>query len=596
MGVEQTAETFHAGQSRLLELIAKGVQLQEILNSLLLLMESQSPGLYCSVLLLDEDGVHICGGAGPNMPAEYMAALDGYAIGPSAGSCGTAMYRKEMVVVSDLLSDPLWAPYKHLVEPHGFRASWSKPIFLNSHTVLGSFAMYYKEVRIPGAAELALMDVATHIAGIAIERAQREHELLRHRFHLESLIAARTAELSDAKAQTDASNRSLSAMEESMRRALDEQRTIFDNAGVGIMYVHRRVITRCNQQLARILGYAVEDLVGQSTRLFYENEEHYKTLGREGYQVLLQGRTFDIEMPIKHRDGHKVLVRSTASLVAGSPVDSGDVIWVMEDVSERWEAQEALRRTQAELVAAEKMAALGSLVAGVAHELNTPVGNALVAASTLQQRSQDLRAAVADGNLKRSQLDGFVTDLSSIGALITRSCERAAQLISGFKQLAVGRGAELRASASVLSVVEGVVASQPARPAEAVVSIHYDIAPDVVYEGYLYPLMQIVGALVENAMVHAFVGRTHGVLRISARVADGWIDLRFADDGVGMDAGTLARVFDPFFTTRLGHGRSGLGLALTRNVATAVLGGQIDVQSRPGEGACFSLRFPAVAP
>lgn len=299
--------------------------------------------------------------------------------------------------------------------------------------------------------------------------------------------------------------------------------------------------------------------------------------------MLLQGRTFDIEMPIKHRDGHRVLVRSTASLVACSPVDSGDVIWVMEDVSERWEAQEALRKTQAELVS------------GVAHELNTPVGNALVAASTLQQRSQDLRAAVADGNLKRSQLESFLGDLSSIGALITRSCERAAELVSGFKQLAVGRDAELRASADLLTLVESVVALQSDNPAQPVVSVHYDIAPGVVYEGYLHPLMQIVDALVENAMVHAFVGRTQGALRIAAVVADGWIELRFADDGIGMDARILARVFDPFFTTRLGHGRSGLGLAITRNVATAVLGGQVDVQSEPNAGTCFSLRFPAVA-
>lgn len=265
MGVEQAAETLHAGQSRLLELIARGAPLPEILDSLLLLIESQSQGLYCSVLLLDEDGIHIRGGAGPNMPASYMAALNGYPIGPDVGSCGTAMYRKETVVVTDLLSDPLWAPYKHLVEPHGFRASWSKPIFLSRDVVLG------------------LMDVATHIAGIAIERAQRERELVRHRFHLEGLVAERTAELTAAKAQAEASNRSLRDMEDTMRRALGEHRTIFDNAGVGIMYVHRRIITRCNQRLAQILGYTVQDLVDQSTRLFYESEEHYKTLGREGY-------------------------------------------------------------------------------------------------------------------------------------------------------------------------------------------------------------------------------------------------------------------------------------------------------------------------
>ncbi len=596
MNVEHAAEALRAGQCRLLELIAKGVPLQEILDSLMLLIESQSEGLLCSLLLLDEDGMHIRPGAGPNMPAAYMAALDGYAIGPNVGSCGTAMYRKETVIVSDLMSDPLWAPYKELVVPYGFRAAWSKPIFLNQDVVLGSFAMYYKELRSPGVPELALMDVATHIAGIAIERAGRERELDRYRLHLEDLIAARTAELTSAKTEAEASNRTLRAMEESMRCALDEQRTIFENVGVGIMYVHRRVITRCNKRLAQILGYEVQDLVGQSTRLFYDSDEQFKQLGRDGYQTLLQGLTFNIELPMKHRDGHTVWVRSAGSLVAGAPLSSGDVIWVMEDVSERRETQQALRKAQAELAMAEKLAALGSLVAGVAHELNTPVGNALVATTTLQQRGQELRAAVAAGSLKRSQLDGFLQEQSGIVDLITRSCGRAAQLVSGFKQLSVGRNAELRATGSLLTLVEEFVASLPATAAGQRVRIDYDIAPKIVYDGYIHPLVQIMGALVENAMVHAFSGRPQGVLRISASLTDGWIDLKISDDGNGMDAQTTARVFDPFFTTRLGHGRSGLGLAIARNLATVVLAGEISVQSQPNDGTCFCLRFPEIAP
>jgi PAS domain S-box-containing protein len=393
-------------------------------------------------------------------------------------------------------------------------------------------------------------------------------------------------------------------------RALDQLHTIFDNAGVGIMYVHRRAITRCNDRLAQIVGYQAHELVGKSTRLFYENDEQFQRLGREGYQVLLAGRTFSVEMPMKHRDGHTLHVRATGSRVVGTPVESGDVIWVMEDVSDRWEAQAALRqahdelavtvqdlrRTQAELVLAEKLAALGSLVAGVAHELNTPVGNALTAASTLQQRSQDIRQAIAAGKLRRAQLDGFLTDLSGIAELVTRSCDRAAQLIGGFKQLAAGREAETRASAALLALVRGAVANQQARPGCAGWQVVCEVAPELMYEGYLHPLSQIVENLVENAFVHAFTGRAQGCLRIAAHATDGWLTLRFEDDGVGMDTDTLAHVFDPFFTTRLGQGRSGLGLAITRNLTTAVLGGDISARSEPGKGSCFMLSFPAVAP
>jgi GAF domain-containing protein len=184
-------------------MIAKGAPLKDTLDSLMLLIESQSKGLYCSVLLLDEDGIHIHPGSGPNLPPSYMAVLDGFAIGPVVGSCGTAMYRKEPVIVSDILSDPLWAPYKALIEPHGFRASWSTPIFLDKNVVLGSFAMYYKEVRNPGPKEMELIGVATHIAGIAIERKRREDELNRYQHHLEDLVRQRTSELTNAKEKAE---------------------------------------------------------------------------------------------------------------------------------------------------------------------------------------------------------------------------------------------------------------------------------------------------------------------------------------------------------------------------------------------------------
>ncbi len=190
-----------AGQSRLLEMVARGLPLRDTLDSLMLLIESQSNGVYCSVLLLDEDGIRIHPGSGPNLPAEYMAALDGFPIGPNVGSCGTAMFRKEAVIVTDIMNDPLWAPYKGLIEPHGFRACWSTPIYLKEEQVLGSFAMYYKEVRSPVVEDMRLISFATHLAGIAIERTRREHELALHRNHLEELVAARTNELMKSNAE-----------------------------------------------------------------------------------------------------------------------------------------------------------------------------------------------------------------------------------------------------------------------------------------------------------------------------------------------------------------------------------------------------------
>jgi signal transduction histidine kinase/PAS domain-containing protein len=175
------AEALRDGESRILEMIARDAPLEEILENLVRVVEAQFAGLLCSVLLLDEDGQHVRHGAAPSLPKAYTKAIDGLCIGPKAGSCGTAMYRRETVIVTDILQDPLWEPYRALAEPLGFRACWSTPILAHSGKALGSFAMYYREPRGPSSAETRALEMATHLAGIATERklAREERERLR---------------------------------------------------------------------------------------------------------------------------------------------------------------------------------------------------------------------------------------------------------------------------------------------------------------------------------------------------------------------------------------------------------------------------------
>src|SRR5712692_4336827 len=175
------AEALRDGESRILEMIARDAPLEETLEKLVLVVETQFAGLLCSVLLLDEDGQHARHGAAPSLPEAYAKAIDGLCIGPKAGSCGTAMYRRKPVVVTDILQDPLWEAYRDVAEPHGFRACWSTPIVAHSGKTLGSFAMYYREPRGPSLAETRALELATHLAGIAIERklAREERERLR---------------------------------------------------------------------------------------------------------------------------------------------------------------------------------------------------------------------------------------------------------------------------------------------------------------------------------------------------------------------------------------------------------------------------------
>ena len=175
------AEALRDGESRILEMIARDSPLEETLEKLVRVVEAQFTGLLCSVLLLDNDGQHVRHGAAPSLPKSYIDAIDGVSIGPKAGSCGTAMYRREPVVVTDILQDPLWEGYREVAEPYGFRACWSTPILAHSGRALGSFAMYYREPRSPIPAETRALEMATHLAGIAIERkhAREERERLR---------------------------------------------------------------------------------------------------------------------------------------------------------------------------------------------------------------------------------------------------------------------------------------------------------------------------------------------------------------------------------------------------------------------------------
>ena len=184
---DKKEEEFRLGQSRILQKLAANAPLPEILERLVLLIEAQSPDMLCSVLLLSEDGDHVRHGAAPSLPSEYVQAIDGGQIGPKNGSCGTAMYRGEPVVVTDITSDPLWEDYRELAAANGLRACWSTPILSGRGKVLGSFAMYYREPRTPTGEEAALTEVATRIAGLAIEH------------HAAKAILARTqAELAQA--------------------------------------------------------------------------------------------------------------------------------------------------------------------------------------------------------------------------------------------------------------------------------------------------------------------------------------------------------------------------------------------------------------
>ena len=171
------ANLLRDGQSQILEMIAMSAPLASILDALARLVESQLSGILCSVLLLDDGGRRVRHGAAPSLAPDYVKAIDGLEIGPCAGSCGTAAYRRQPVIVTDILADPLWADYRELVRPYGYRSCWSTPILSDCGEALAVFAMYSRTVRAPTPVESRLLEMAIHIAGIAIARRRAEERI-----------------------------------------------------------------------------------------------------------------------------------------------------------------------------------------------------------------------------------------------------------------------------------------------------------------------------------------------------------------------------------------------------------------------------------
>lgn len=255
-----------------------------------------------------------------------------------------------------------------------------------------------------------------------------------------------------------------------------------------------------------------------------------------------------------------------------------------------------LREAQSQLVQSEKLASLGGLVAGVAHEINTPVGVSVTAASTLQNRTQRMREAYASGRLTRPDLERYAEVAEEASAILLKNLQRAADLIQSFKQVAVDQSSGERRRFGLRAYIDEVLLSLAPRLKKTPHRVEVDCDEKIGVDTLPGALAQILTNLVSNSLLHAFPEGRAGVMRIQAGLDDGQVHLRFSDDGVGIPPENLSRIFDPFFTTRRGLGGSGLGLHIVYNLATQMLRGRIRVENAPDGGAVFHLHFPAILP
>ena len=254
---------------------------------------------------------------------------------------------------------------------------------------------------------------------------------------------------------------------------------------------------------------------------------------------------------------------------------------------------EELRAAQSQLIQAEKMASLGGLVAGIAHEVNTPVGIVLSTATHFAAMTQRFRSLVADSKLTRSDLDTFTNQAAEAAKLLTTNAERAAKLIESFKRVSVDQTSDAKRDFNLLQYIEETLVSLSPKLKTAPVTVAVNIPHTIQCDTYPGPLSQTVTNLVINSLQHGFDDGRSGNITISAQLdADDHVTLTYQDDGKGIAAENAKHVFDPFFTTKRGSGGSGLGMHITYNLVTEALNGTIGLNSQPECGVTFTIRFP----
>ena len=254
-----------------------------------------------------------------------------------------------------------------------------------------------------------------------------------------------------------------------------------------------------------------------------------------------------------------------------------------------------LRDTQIDLIQAEKMASLGSLVVGVAHELNTPLGVAITASSMLTDRTAWLQQHFESGDLKRGDLATFLGTAREANLLVDRNLERAARLIDSFKQISVDNSSDQRRRFVLGDYLRSLLPSLEHLWKQRPITYELAVEQGLVLESYPGALVQIVSNLIQNALMHAFAEDEPGSLRVAARAIEGdRVEISVSDSGRGISADVLPHVFEPFYTTRRGRGGTGLGLHIVYNLVSVRLGGQIEVQSTPA-GTRVVMRIPRVA-
>jgi PAS domain S-box-containing protein len=530
------AEQLLAGQNRVLEMIARGRPLADTLDSLARLIESQSDGMLCSILLLDEEGRHLRQGAAPSLPEAYNRAIDGLSIGPRAGSCGTAAHRREPVIVTDTYDDPLWSEYRDLAMAYELRSCWSTPIFSEEGRVLGTFAMYYRNVRSPSPAEQKLIGIATHAAGIAIERKRAE------------------------AAQSES--------EERFRNLADSVPALIwmSDAGGQCIFVNGPWLAYTGRTMLQEVGRGFVEGIHPDDRARVLTDE---------LQAIDQRAVLATEYRLRRHGGdyRSFLVTAAPRFTDGGDGEYIGHLGILIDVTERRLLEEKVREMQ-------RLEAIGRLTEGVARDFNNLL-------TVILSNAESLLALARDGSRQATLLH-----------LIQSAAERGAGLTQ--RLLAFARRQPLEPQPTDLNRLLVRLEDAMRRAVGERVALDCVQRPDLWLALVdPAPLEAALLNLAINARDAMPDGGTLTIDTANRRIdeasedlaAGHYVALAVTDTGVGMSADVRRRAIEPFFTTKpAGHG-SGLGLSMVYGFAKQSRG-TVVIDSTIGCGTTVTLYLP----
>ncbi len=447
----------------------------------------------------------------------------------------------------------------------------------------------------------------------------------------ESLLSKHSEELGIKIVELERQIQQREIAEQALTESEKRYRLLVENIGIGISLVdENHNIIMVNEAQSRILKKTAGTLIGKKCYNEY-GQRNSVCPHCPGTHAIYTGKPEEIETMALHEDGTSFAVRIKVFPIFGDSKEPTGFIEMVEDITERKNTERILKKsemklrilneelesrvlirtselneanialkktvdelqqTQAQLVESEKMAALGNLVAGVAHEINTPIGIAVTAASHLVEETKRYEKLYRQGKLTRSDFNEFLLVSVETSTLVLSNLNRAIKLIQSFKQVAVDQTISEKRQFKLKAYINEILMSIQHELRREDHKIIVQCSDDILLHSYPGAFYQIFTNLIFNSIIHGFNGKTRGTIRIVITTIDDRVNINFSDDGTGISENHLKRIFEPFYTTRRDTGGSGLGLHIVYNLVTRTLRGKIECNSEVNKGTLFRMNFP----